>query len=288
MKMRLLCVVAVICFVVVQAFRISPPKGFSSKDGTNLFMASNVVSAPTPTSESEVVSPKLVTKEIMAVFGQLNNKAMQVNELKTFGKKLQSEGFVGYVDGMHVLTLLFQTARIKRKINNAIPVAFLLTKLKSWNKEWSERDISAFVYGIQALDCLDPVDGEFIKFGAEKIAQSTAKLTSRAIGNSLYGLHMITSDRSGVPELCAALADKIVASSGDLNGQDIGIGMYGLQGMSASVLSVRSLIKALAAKIASSETELDAQAMSNALYGFQVTYRYSFYIGLSLIFVFWI
>jgi hypothetical protein len=53
---------------------------------------------------------------------------------------------------------------------------------KAWNRVWTERDISTFVYGIRALECLEKVDIELLKLGAKKISKSPAKLSSRSIG----------------------------------------------------------------------------------------------------------
>ena len=50
----------------------------------------------------------------------------------------------------------------------------------------------------------------------------------------------------------------------------MGIGIYGLQGMSSDKSEVSELIAALATKISQSEVDFDAQALSNALYGLQV------------------
>lgn len=218
---------------------------------------------------SEVMSPKLVTKDIMAFFAQPTG-SVSSDALKNFGNRLLAKGTMEYIDGLHILTIIFQSARSKRKVDSILPNTFLLEKLQAWDREWSERDISTFVYGVQALDCYEPAVGDLLLFAAKKISESTVRLTSRAIGNALYGLNLITSDLPGIPELCEALAKKIDSSSGDLNGQDIGIGLYGLQGLSAGVPQVRTLVKALANKISISETELDAQALSNALYGLQV------------------
>ncbi len=186
-----------------------------------------------------------------------------------FRERLADENVKKYMDGMHIITILFQCARTKKLSKNIIPVKFMLEKLQSWSNEWSERDISTFVYGIRSLECLDPVEGELLKLSAKKIDESKAILTSRAIGNALYGLQDITSSTVGAPELCLALANKIEKFSGDLSGQDIGIGIYGLQGMSADIPEVKKLILAITKKIQNSEADFDAQAMSNALYGLQ-------------------
>lgn len=216
----------------------------------------------------EEITPKTVTKEIMNYFAQ--STTIDIKKDSLFGKRILEDKRKENLDGLHILTILFQSARTKRIVNNILPSDFMLETLKKWNPIWSERDISTFVYGVRALECLDPSDGELLKFGASKIMESTVQLSSRAIGNALYGLRCITSDTTGITEICAALSYKIDQFKGDLSGQDIGIGLFGLQGMSAEAPEVRKLVKSLAIKIAASESELDAQALSNALYGLQV------------------
>ena len=216
-------------------------------------------------SWSPEITPKSVTKEIMAFFGQNGDASRDIK----FQKRLLETNIKSNIDGLHVITVLFQSARTRRLAKNILPLNVMLEKLKKWDKMWNERDISTFIYGIRSLECLDPIEGKLLKFAATKVSESTATLGSRAIGNALYGLQDITSDTEGAPEICAALAEKIAAFNGDLNGQDIGIGLYGLQGMSASKEEVRRLIAVLTDKIDKSETEFDDQALSNALYGLQ-------------------
>jgi hypothetical protein len=226
--------------------------------------SANVITEGVP---ADVVSAKSVTKEIMSFFAQ---QSSDIKFEQSFKKRLMSDDAKKHIDGLHVVTILFQSARTKRQAKNILPISFMLEKLSEWDRIWSERDISTFVYGIRSLECIEKIDGELIKFGSKKILESPVQLSSRAIGNALYGLQEITSDTSGAIELCAALATKISLFNGDLNGQDIGIGLYGLQGMSADSPEVRRLVAVLAEKISKSESELDAQALSNALYGLQV------------------
>lgn len=211
------------------------------------------------------MSAKSVTKEIMSFFALPSDQKSTL----AFKKRLEDKELVKYLDGMHMLTIMFQSARTRRFVKNFMPLQLLLNTLKEWDREWSERDISTFVYGIRALECIDPIEGDILKLGAKKIIASASPITSRAIGNALYGLQGITSDTTGAPEVCAALAFKINSFEGDLSGQDIGIGLYGLQGMSSDVNEVRLLVDALALKVRNSETELDSQAIGNALYGMQ-------------------
>eukprot|EP01041_Mallomonas_annulata_P003235 gene3235-6403_t len=217
-------------------------------------------------TESPEVSAKTVTKEIMSFFA---TPTSDQKKSLAFKKRLTEDELRPHLDGMHMIIILFQSARSRRLAKTVIPADIMLAKLKSWDREWSERDISTFVYGVRSLDCIDPIDGEILTLGAEKIAASKAQMSSRAIGNALYGLQDITSDTPGAPQLCAALADKVINFEGDLNGQDIGIGLYGLQGMSSDIAEVRQLISVLGDKVTSSETELDSQALGNALYGLQ-------------------
>lgn len=187
-----------------------------------------------------------------------------------FKKRLFEAEERGELDGMHMITLLFQSARTRRKVKNLMPVPLILKSLSSWEREWTERDISTFLYGLRSLQFVEKAETDLLKLGARKISESRAKLSSRAIGNALYGLQDITSDTENVADLCSALALKIEEFEGELNGQDIGIGMYGLQGMSSDIPEVRKLIAAMAEKIKQSEIELDAQALGNTLYGLQV------------------
>lgn len=211
------------------------------------------------------LSGRTLTKEIMTFF---NGDRKQENDVK-FRTRLAEMEVDSFLDGMHILTILFQCARSKRFAKSLLPPQIMLEKLSQWTPVWSERDISTFVYGIKALEGFDAYDGQLIALGATKIKQSDATLSSRSIGNALYGLQGITSATGGIPELCEALAEKISRFTGDLSGQDIGIGVYGLQGLSADTPQVRKLVEVLAEKIAASESELDAQALSNALYGLQ-------------------
>jgi len=222
---------------------------------------------PLVTSTANVeVSPKTVTKEIMTFFSSRDNDP---KKLKAFKKRMSETVIKKNLDGMHMIILLFQCARTRRRMKTIMSIEKVLRTINKWDKEWSERDISTFVYGVRSLDCVTSIDSELLKTGAKKIAASNAMLSSRAIGNALYGLQEITSDTAGAPELCDALADKIEKYSGDLNGQDIGIGLYGLQGMSSDVPEVRRLLAVLADKVMNSETELDAQAIGISLYGLQ-------------------
>lgn len=246
----------------VGAIGAATNKGFSSVTRS----LASVKSQNIDTNRDSNLDAKAVTKEIMSFFNQPKNVELD----RQFKERLSDNSFIAKLDGMHCITILFQSARTRRQARKLIPTKILVDKLKSWSREWTERDISTFVYGIRAVEGLDKSDGELIKFGAKKIAESQAKLTSRAIGNALYGLQDVTSDYEGIPELCSALAGKIESFEGDLNGQDIGIGLYGMQGLSADNESVRKLIDVVARRIKESEAELDAQAMSNALYGLQV------------------
>ena len=265
----------VVCIVNISALIPRSINSSPSRLSSKLSVVATKSASGVPSTE---VTPKSVTAEIMQYFNQ--NVAQRKDAI--FQKRLANEEVMKNIDGLHIITVLFQSARSRRLAKDLIPLKFLVDRLGSWNRNWSERDISMFVYGVRSLEGLDSLEGDLLRLGAKKITESTASLTSRAIGNALYGLQDITSDTEGAPELCAALASKIEVFNGDLNGQDIGIGMYGLQGMSAEVPEVRRLIDALAVKISRSISELDSQATSNALYGLQVlSFFYCYFIILS-------
>mmetsp|Transcript_9646 Transcript_9646/g.9440 ORF Transcript_9646/g.9440 Transcript_9646/m.9440 type:complete len:893 (-) Transcript_9646:375-3053(-) len=243
---------SIVCIANVSA--LVPTKVLYKKS----YSLSSTVTPPT-----DEITPKTVTAEIMQYFN--TNRGTKSDPI--FQKRLSNVEVRKNLDGLHIITILFQSARSKRMAKNLIPIRFLTDRLSKWDREWSERDISMFVYGVRSLEGLD--EGDLLRLGAKKISESKAFLTSRAIGNALYGLQEITSDTDGAAELLSALADKIEAFTGDLNGQDIGIGMYGLQGMNADCPEVKKMITVMSKKIAASESVLDSQAISNALYGLQ-------------------
>ena len=253
-------VVANLC--ISSGFFATPPRCVGHRNRAPVFMATTTVPATGP----EEVTGKTITQEVMAFFG---DKEYTQERDVLFKARLGSSEVVNKLDGMHMITLLFQSARARRRTRNFISVETVIDKLEGWEKEWSERDISFFMYGINSLECVDEVDGKLLKLAARKISESNAQLTSRAIGNALYGLQGITTDTIGAPELCEAIAAKVKTFEGDLNGQDIGIGIYGLQGMSSDWSEVRSLVQAMSEKIEKSETDMDSQALGNALYGLQ-------------------
>jgi hypothetical protein len=146
----------------------------------------------------------------MQHFERSNNK----NEDAFFEKRLLKEEVRKNIDGLHIITVLFQSARSKRLAKNFFDVPFMIDRLSSWKREWSERDISMFVYGIRSIAGLTASEGDLLRLGAKKISESRAVLTSRSIGNALYGLQDITSDTDGAKEICAALAEKIQAFGG--------------------------------------------------------------------------
>jgi hypothetical protein len=189
-----------------------------------------VVSAQgSATNDFDLTTGKSVTKEIMAYF--MGDRKLE-SDIK-FRNRLSDIQVDTCLDGMHILTILFQCARSKRLAKSIISAKVMYNKLLNWNVVWSERDISTFVYGIKSLEGIDEDEGLLLLFGAEKIRESKAVLSSRSIGNALYGLQSFTSSTTGANDICEALAQKLAQFQGDLNGQDIGIGIYGLQGMSS-------------------------------------------------------
>ena len=239
----------------------------SSVINTKFQLPSTIKTAiPSKQLNPDEITPKKVTNEIMVFFNERN---VSPKTDLIFKKRLAKDEVKKNIDGLHIITILFQSARSRRMAKDMLPPKFMYDTLKRWTREWTERDISMFVYGVRSLDGLDPFEGRLLMLAAKRIQESKAELSSRAIGNALYGLQDITSDTVGAPALCAALANKIALFNGDLNGQDIGIGIYGLQGMSGSNIEIRRLVGNIAKKISISTCELDSQAMSNAMYGLQ-------------------
>lgn len=204
--MKLLVLIIAICDI--SAFHSN---NFNSKSIKTSY--SSLLSTTKPRSWSPniaEVSAKSVTTEIMQHFDRSNNK----NEDAFFEKRLSKEDVRKNIDGLHIITVLFQSARSKRLAKVFFDVPFMIDRLSSWKREWSERDISMFVYGIRSIAGLTTSEGDLLRLGAKKISESRAVLTSRSIGNALYGLQDITSGTDGAKEICAALAEKIQAFGG--------------------------------------------------------------------------
>lgn len=220
-----------------------------------------------PVQPSDEITAKSITNDILSFFQDRDRPTMEKDTV--FANRLNSTEVSSKLDGLHMITLLYNCARARRRASVFIDIETIVNKIEVWDREWNERDISYFMYGINSLDCVNDIDGKLLKLAANKIEASSSVLASRGIGNALYGLQGITTDTIGAPELCQALAEKVGKFEGDLNGQDIGIGIYGLQGMSSDWTEVRGLVKVLSEKIEQSETEMDSQALGNALYGLQ-------------------
>ena len=138
--------------------------------------------------ESPEISAKSITKEIMTFFNESSSTKQKSSV--SLKKRLESVDVDKYIDGMHVITILFQSARNRKLAKNILTLEKLYDKLAKWNNEWSERDISTFVYGIRSLECISGIEGKILRLGAQKISESKAVLSSRAIGNALYGLQV--------------------------------------------------------------------------------------------------
>ena len=74
-------------------------------------------------------------------------------------------------------------------------------------------------------------------------------LGAQAVGNALYGLQGMSSDRPEVLELLSALPGNLVGSNESLAAHAVGNALYGLQGMSSDRPEVLRLLSALADKV---------------------------------------
>lgn len=92
---------------------------------------------------------KTLTKEIMSHFG--DPRSIDAKKELLFKTRLFSAEEKGQLDAMHMITLLFQSARSRRKVKSLMPVELILKCLNAGSKQWSERDVSSFVYGIRSL-----------------------------------------------------------------------------------------------------------------------------------------
>jgi hypothetical protein len=102
-----------------------------------------------------------------------------------------------------------------------------------------------------------------------KVESCREALDAQAVGNALYGLQGMTSDKAAVQAILLALVPKVECCREALDAQAIGNALYGMQGMSSDCQEVRAMLSALRPKVESCREALDAQAVGNALYGMQ-------------------
>jgi hypothetical protein len=124
------------------------------------FLLPSLVTDTPPTDE---ITPKTVTAEIMQYFN--TNRGTKSDPI--FQKRLSNVEVRKNLDGLHIITILFQSARSKRMAKNLIPIRFLTDRLSNWDREWSERDISMFVYGVRSLEGLD--EGDLLRLGMGEV-----------------------------------------------------------------------------------------------------------------------
>jgi hypothetical protein len=141
---------SIVCIADVSA--LLPTKLVSSRKS---YLPSTISDSP-PTDE---ITPKTVTAEIMQYFNA--NRGTKSDPI--FQRRLSNVEVRKNLDGLHIITILFQSARSKRLAKNLIPLRFLTDRLSNWDREWSERDISMFVYGVRSLEGTD--EGDLMRLG---------------------------------------------------------------------------------------------------------------------------
>jgi hypothetical protein len=101
---------------------------------------------------------------------------------------------------------------------------------------------------------------------ASKIEGCKESLDAQAVGNALFGLKGMSSDRAEVLRVLSALAIKIEGCKESLSAQAVGNALFGLQGMSSDQAEVRKLLQSLHSKM-SGKSRLTGQEAGMALYG---------------------
>lgn len=82
-------------------------------------------------SSSNDITPKSVTKEIVDFFGKA---VVTAEEEKHFIDRLAQVEVREAMDGLHILTLLFQCARTRRMAKIYLPLPFMVDTLLRWER----------------------------------------------------------------------------------------------------------------------------------------------------------
>ena len=148
-------------------------------------------------------------------------------------------------------------------------LSILATKIQSSDRAIDGRHIGNALYGLQGISSDRFEVLQMVSSLTPKIVNCNDTMNPQEIGNALYGLQRLSSSSPEVLLLLAALTPKIVTMKGNLTDQNVGNALYGLRGMSSDSVEVRRLVSALATKIHLSNMKFHAQALGNALYGLQ-------------------
>lgn len=130
-------------------------------------------------------------------------------------------------------------------------------------------NVSMIMIGLQRNQLQSEISREFISVLSLIVKKGTITYGSQAIGNSMYGLKGMSSDKPEVRVLVAALTAEVQNSFDVLSAQEMCNAIYGLQEMSSDYVEVRNLLGALLPKINSCSEQLDSQDIGNTLYGLQ-------------------
>lgn len=105
---------------------------------------------------------------------------------------------------------------------------------------------------------------------SDRIDATKGKLEAQEVGNALYGLQSLSSEKEEVRVLVAKLAEKLKRSKVYLRPQHIARALLGFQRLSSDSKEVRALLSQLTRRIAESDrTPLTSSAIADSLFGLQ-------------------
>ena len=114
-----------------------------------------------PVQPSDEITAKSITNDILSFFQDRDRPTMEKDTV--FANRLNSTEVSSKLDGLHMITLLYNCARARRRASVFIDIETIVNKIEVWDREWNERDISYFMYGINSLDCVNDIDGKLLK-----------------------------------------------------------------------------------------------------------------------------
>ena len=166
---------------------------------------------------------------------------------------------------VHVLHLLYESAKAKIDITDAVPLSELAFILQKSKHSLRAAELGKLMYSLHLFTDKTPGITELLEEVRVKVQSCLEHLSGREIGNALYGLQGFTANTQTTSILTCLLP--AIISCEELTSQELGNALYGLRNMDSSS-EVLLTLSALAKLIDRSSTpDISAQAIVNAVNG---------------------
>lgn len=180
--------------------------------------------------------------------------------------------FFDYQSLSELMRLSVKASKSARYRLLAAHLSKIATKLQLLREEnWSFKEISFLIYGLQGMDQDHQGALEIIEI-MTKIATRIMKRISpneQGISMILLGLQDMSHDKEEVRKLLLVVASMINRCDDKFINQTVGNSFYSLKRMESDCVEVRTVLTALLPKVIECGSVLSSQHVGNAFYGLQ-------------------